>query len=181
MEADALPALLASHTAQSGAPGTAELGLLMQSAQAHQQLASRSLERLESHAQGLDAIVREEIRRAFIDECGALLEEAGRAADALARVRAAALRHFAAVGLVLAATPAVVALLLLWRLMPSRVELAALRAQRAQLVSGIAQLSAAGGRIQLRHCGRARRLCVRVDLHAQAYGESADYLIVKGY
>lgn len=134
-----------------------------------------------SRTQELDAVVREEIRHAFIDECAELLEEADRAAEALCRLRRAALRHFTAVGLVLAALPATTALLLLWRLMPSGAELAALRAQRAQLLSGIAQLSAAGGRVQLRHCGQAQRLCVHIDRHAPAYGEAADYFVVKGY
>ncbi len=159
----------------------AELGLLMQTAQAHQELADRSLARLETHAQGLDAVVREEIRRTLITECGELLEEVGKAADALSRLRHAALRHFTAAGLVLAALPAGAALLLLWRFVPSVAQLTALRAQRAQLLSGIAQLTAAGGRIELRRCGQAQRLCVHVDRHSPAYGEAADYFILSGY
>jgi len=35
--------------------------------------------------------------------------------------------------------------------------------------------------VQLRHCGAARRLCVRVDRGAPLYGEAADFLVVKGY
>jgi hypothetical protein len=160
-----------------------ELGLLMQAAQTHQELADRSLARLETHAEGLDDVVREEIRRTFIAEFGVLLEETGKVTEALGRLRGAAARHFTAIGLVLAALPAVATLLLLWRFIPSPQQLAALRTQRAQLLSDIAQLHAAGAgaRIELRHCGQARRLCVHVDRRAPAYGDAADYLIVNGY
>jgi hypothetical protein len=56
-----------------------------------------------------------------------------------------------------------------------------LRSQRAQLLLNIAQLTAQGGQVELRRCGRAQRLCVHVDRHASAYGEAADYFIVYGY
>ena len=38
-----------------------------------------------------------------------------------------------------------------------------------------------GGLLDLRRCGNDARWCVRVDRHAPAYGEQADYLVVKGY
>lgn len=160
---------------------SAPLGLLLQTAQAHQQLVDRSLSRLEAHTQGLDTVVREEIRRTFVAECGALVEEAGRAADALAHLQRRARRHLVGTGALFAALSAGALLLVLWRLMPSGEQLAALRAQRAQLAAGVAQLAASGGRMQLRRCGSARRLCVRVDRQEPAYGEAADYLIVEGY
>ena len=45
----------------------------------------------------------------------------------------------------------------------------------------IARLTQQGGHVELRRCGAARRLCVRVDRGAPMYGEAADYLVVKGY
>jgi hypothetical protein len=176
-----MPARAASGAVQPAAPATLELGLLMQAAQAHQELADRSLARLETHAEGLDDVVREEIRRTFIAEFGVLLEEAGKATEALGRLRGTAARHFTAIGLVLAALPAAAALLLLWHFIPSAAQLASLRTQRAQLLSNIAQLHAAGAHIELRRCGPAQRLCVHVDRRAPAYGDAADYLIVNGY
>ena len=38
-----------------------------------------------------------------------------------------------------------------------------------------------GGRIDLRHCGEANRLCVRVERKAPFYGENSDYAVLKGY
>jgi hypothetical protein len=35
--------------------------------------------------------------------------------------------------------------------------------------------------MELRRCGDAQRLCVRVDRSAPAYGAGADFFIVKGY
>src|SRR5581483_3036467 len=48
---------------------------MAEDAPALQQLAEQSLLRLQSHTAGLDQIVRDEIRRCFIAECGALVEE----------------------------------------------------------------------------------------------------------
>jgi hypothetical protein len=50
-----------------------------------------------------------------------------------------------------------------------------------QLSARVAQLSREGGRMELRYCGAANRLCVRVDRKSAFYGEGADYMIVKGY
>ena len=68
-----------------------------------------------------------------------------------------------------------------WWILPSPTELAALRAKRAELASNVARLEQHGARIDLRRCGAAERLCVRIDRHAPAYGEAADYLVVRGY
>src|SRR5204863_4608 len=67
------------------------------------------------------------------------------------------------------------------RLLPSHAEVAAVRATRSELSSNVALLIQQGGRVELRHCGAARRLCVHVDRGAPTYGEASDYLVVKGY
>ncbi len=59
--------------------------------------------------------------------------------------------------------------------------MSALRAQRDELAAGIARLQAAGGRIEWRRCGATQRLCVRVERTAPAFGDHADFLVVKGY
>ncbi|MGH8143669.1 MAG: hypothetical protein ACREU2_14275 [Steroidobacteraceae bacterium] len=160
---------------------TLKLGLLVETAQAHQQLADQSLTQLRLHAEGLDAVVRDEIRRTFVDECGALVHEAHGAADALLNLRRSASRRLACWSLVCAAVSAGAALMVLERLLPSQAQMASLRAQRSQLSAVVEQLAASGGRIDLRRCGSTQRLCVRVDRRAPAYGEAGDYFILEGY
>ena len=64
--------------------------------------------------------------------------------------------------------------------MPTPAEIARLRTERDELESNIAVLNQRGARADLRRCG-TEHLCVRVDLKAPRYGESSDYLIIKGY
>ncbi|HEY6456125.1 MAG TPA: hypothetical protein VIY90_12700 [Steroidobacteraceae bacterium] len=76
---------------------------------------------------------------------------------------------------------ALVPALLSWMLMPSRTQLLQARQTRDQLSAAVAQLSREGGRIELRHCGSASRLCVRIDRKSPFYGDSADFMVLKGY
>jgi hypothetical protein len=76
---------------------------------------------------------------------------------------------------------ALVPALLSWMLMPSRAQLLQARQTFDQLSAAVGQLSREGGRIELRHCGAANRLCVRIDRKSPFYGESADFMVLKGY
>src|SRR5258705_129913 len=67
-----------------------KFGLLMESAQAHQKLAETHLTKLLAHTQGLDDVVRDEIRRTLIEEFQALSAESDRAARALIAMKRAA-------------------------------------------------------------------------------------------
>lgn len=158
-----------------------KFGLLMESAQAHQKLAETHLERLRAHTRDLDGVVREEIRRTLIDELQELTAEGTRAAQALRAMKRAAnmrvLLWSAGVAVVCTAIPSTIAH---W-VLPSAGEIAALRAERDRLVQSVGRLEQRGGRVDWRHCGDAARLCVRIDRSAPAYGEKADYYIVKGY
>jgi hypothetical protein len=160
---------------------TLNLGLLMESAQAHQRLVDESLATLRAHTRGLDAVVRDEIRRIFIEEVQSLHAETERTTSALrAAARAAGLRTglFAlAVSAVCWITPAAV----LWNRIPSRTEIQVLRADRDALTENLAGLEAAGARVEWRRCGERRRLCARIDRSAPAYGERADFLVLNGY
>ena len=62
---------------------TMKFGLLMESAQAHQRLAESNLEKLRVHTQGLDMVVRDEIRRTLIEELQMLTVESKRASEVL--------------------------------------------------------------------------------------------------
>ena len=160
---------------------TLKLGLLMEAAHAQQTLAESAFERLKAHVSDLDDIVREEIRRTLIEELHLLGEESKRAADALRNLGRSANSRVVlwSVGLILlcAALPICGE----WWFLPSQSELTALRSKRDELASSIARLEQRGGRIDLRRCGGTDRLCVRVDRKAPAYGEAADYFVVKGY
>jgi hypothetical protein len=160
---------------------TTKVGLLMESAQAHQKLAEGQLERLRAHTQDLDSVVRDEIRRTLVEELRALTAEATRATRALQKIRGTgALRGAAwslATALLCTLAPIGVAR---WAL-PSAAEVAALRSRRDELTANLAKLEQQGGRIDWRRCGDARRLCVRVDRRAPTYGDKADYFVIDGY
>lgn len=158
---------------------TLKMGLLMESAQAHQKLAETQLERLRAHTQDLDGIVRDEIRRTLIEELQALRAEMTRAARALQKLRSGnalrgALWTFAATVLC-SGVPIAVAR---W-VLPSAGEVAALRARRDELTANLARLEQQGARIDWRHCGESKRICVRVDRKGPAYGEKGDYYVIE--
>ncbi len=158
-----------------------KLGLLMEAAQAQQRLGQESLERLAAHARDLESIVREEIRRTVAEELGSVAGESRQAAQALQRMRRAANMRVLLWTVSIAAVCSAVAMGEAWWLLPSRQEIAALRARRDALAANVARLQARGGSIDLRRCGNPGRLCVRVDRQSPAYGADADYLIVKDH
>lgn len=160
---------------------TMKLGLLMETAQTQQELAHGSLQRLQAHTQGLDAVVREEIRRSLVAELGAIVQESEQAAEALRALRRAAGVRMVWWSTAMTCVPGGMMALMLWWWLPAPGEITALRAQREQLAAAVQRLDQSGGRVDLRRCGEPARLCVRVDRHAPVYGEQADFLIVKGY
>lgn len=160
---------------------TMKVGLLMESAQAHQKSAEAQLEKLRAHTQDLDGVVRDEIRRTLVEELRALTAEATRACQALQKIRGAGKLRGAAWSLV-AAILCLGSVIGVGRLaFPSASEIASLRARRDELVANLKTLEQQGGRIDWRRCGEARRLCVRVDRKAPTYGERSDYFVIDGY
>jgi hypothetical protein len=160
---------------------TMSVGLLMESVQGQQKLAAQSLERLSSITGNLDVVVRGELRQAFVEEFQAVRVACREATDALQRVgRSANLRlalWMLGMNGLLCAVPIIVAGIVV----PSRAEIVALRREREELTAVILRLQQQGGRVELRHCGESRRLCVRVERSTPAFGATADYLILKGY
>jgi hypothetical protein len=160
---------------------TLKVGLLMESAQAHQRLVEENLATLSAHTRDLDAIVRDEIRRTLLEELQSLHAETERTIAALrsaARV-AGARKGFVALAFsaVCSFTPAAV----LWNRLPSQAEIGLLSTERDALTLNLARLQAAGARVEWRRCGETQRLCARVDRSAPAYGERSDFLVLKGY
>ena len=160
---------------------TLKLGLLMEAAHAQQTLAESTLERLKVHVEGLDDIVRDEIRRTLVDEIQVLGRESGQAAEALRRLGRAANARMAVWTIGLTLVCSALPLAAQWWFLPSQTELIELRAKKDELTSAITRLERQGGRIDLRRCGGTERLCVRVDRGAPVYGETGEYFVVKGY
>ncbi len=158
-----------------------QFGLLLETAQTQQRLIASSIKQLRTHTTQFDGIVREQIRSSLSVEFGALVEESARAVETLRALKQAAGLRFAAWVAATTLTLGAIMLLVAWWLLPSSSQLEALRAREIQLNSAIATLEQRGGRIDLRHCGDSERWCVRVDRKAPAYGEQADYFVVKGY
>lgn len=73
-------------------------------------------------------------------------------------------------------------------LIPSARDLAALRAEKADLEASVADLKRRGGRVQLTTCGDKNRLCALIDPKqfdsngvATLYGKGETWMILKGY
>ena len=158
-----------------------KVGLLMETAQAQQRLSQESLERLAVHTRDLDAIVRDEVRRTIAEALGSVATECRRATESLQRARRAANLRTLLWTVSIAMIGSGVAMGEAWWMLPSRGQIAAMRARRDSLAANIARLEQRGGGLDVRACGTPARMCVRVDRSAPAYGPGADYLIVKGY
>ncbi len=158
-----------------------KVGLLMESAQAHQKVVEENLERLSAHTRDLDTVVRDEIRRTLLAELQGVATESKRAAQALQGMRRAISLRSALWSIGVAALSAAIPCAVVLRVLPSQADIAALRLTRDQLTANVVRLEKLGGRVDWRHCGDSSRLCVRVERKAPAYGAQADYLIVKGY
>ena len=157
-----------------------KLGLLMETAQTHQRLAEAAIEKLSEHTQALEAVARDQIQRALVDALKTVRAEAQRAVEALQKIKREANARVTLWTLGLTATSAAIALFVAWWVLPTPAEIARLRIERDELVSNLAVLNQRGARADLRRCGTGH-VCVRVDLSAPRYGESSDYMVIKGY
>jgi hypothetical protein len=160
--------------------GSMKLGLLMETAQSHQKLAEAAVGKLNEHIQGLEAVVRDEVRQVLIEELKSVRAEIQGAIKSLQALKRAANARTTLWTLGVGAIVVTNALLVAWWFLPKPAEIAALRAEREELASNIAILERRGARADLRRCG-AGRICVRVDLTAPRYGDDADYLVIRGY
>lgn len=157
-----------------------KLGLLMETAQSHQKIVEAHLEKLKEHTHGLDSVVRDQIRHVLVEELKTVRAETRGAVTALQALKRAANARATFWTLGVTAIAVAIALFVAWWVLPTPAEIAALRAERDALASNIAVLNQRGARADLRRCG-AGRLCVRVDLKAPRYGESSDYVVIRGY
>jgi hypothetical protein len=152
-----------------------DLSQILATVHAQQSQIHGVLATLDSRARDFDSTLGEAVQRALADAAGI------RAAETLSQVHRGTALRFARWCFGVVSACALVPTLISWALLPSRAQLLQARQSLEQLSSGVAQLSRQGGRIELRHCGDANRLCVRVDRKAPFYGENADYMVLKGY
>jgi hypothetical protein len=152
-----------------------ELGRVLETVHAQHSQLHGMLATLDTRSRDFDSAMGEAVQRAFMDAAGL------RAAEKLSQIHRATGMRFALWSFGIVSACSLVPTVLTWMLMPSRPQLTQARQSLDQLSAGIARLSREGGRIDLRHCGEANRLCVRVDRKAPFYGESADYAVIKGY
>jgi hypothetical protein len=150
-------------------------GLLLEAAETHQRLAEEGLRHLSAHTAGLDGVVREAIRCTLAEELAQVFTESARAAQSLHRLGRAGQLRMALWSTAIVIAAAVVPLVVLRAMVPSPAEVAALEQRRDDLVATSRQLQDAGA--DLRRCNG--RLCVRIDKQAGAWGEQADYFLLK--
>jgi len=115
-----------------------QLGLLLESAHAHQALAESALEKLKAHVSELQDIARDEIRSTLVEELHALGEDSRRAADTLRRLRHVANLRVALWTAGMATISCAVPLCAAWWILPSRGDVAALSAERDALAAVVA-------------------------------------------
>ena len=152
-----------------------ELSQILETVHAQQSQIHGVLASLDSRSRDLDTTLGDAVQRAFTDAAGI------RAAQNLSQIHRATGVRFARWTFGIVSACALVPTLLSWALLPSRSQLQQARQTLEQLSAGAAQLSREGGRIELRHCGEANRLCARIDRKSPFYGENADYVVLKGY
>ena len=165
--------------AQTDHPDTARIGLLLETAQAQQDVIAAEVAQLQAHTRGLDQIVRLEIRRTLQEELAGASEQGGRVAVALEALERAARRRSIVLSIVLAALSALIGTASIAWYLPRPQEVHRLLQQRDALQAQIAVLEQAGAAIALTRCGQDRRWCVRVDRNAPAYGAGGDYMLVR--
>jgi hypothetical protein len=157
-----------------------KLGLLMETAQTYQKVAEAAIGKLNEQVQGLEAMVRDQVRRAVVEEMTIVQAETQRAVEALQRVKRAANTRVTLWTIGLTAISAGVALFVAWWVLPTPAEIARLRTERDELASNVAVLTQRGARADLRRCGTGH-LCVRVDMNEPRFGDQRDYFVIRGY
>ncbi len=162
-----------SEAAADGAP--VELRRILESVHAQQSQLYDMLASLESRSRELDASVEQAVQRALAQPAGL------RATEKLAQMQRASTVRFARWSFGVVSGCALVPALLSWMLMPTRTQLLQARQTLDQLSAAVAQLAREGGHIELRHCGTANRLCVRIDRKSPFYGESGDFMVLRDY
>src|SRR5262249_45377995 len=107
-----------------------KLGLLLEGAERQQKLAEAAIGKLNEQVQGLEAVVRDQIRCGVSEEMKFVQAETQKAVEALKTVKRAANARVMLWTIGLTAISAGIALFVAWWVLPTRGEIAALRTER---------------------------------------------------
>ena len=151
-----------------------EIAMVFAAAQTQQQVAEAAIEQLKRHAQQLESLVRDTVRRAHLEGLHALRAETERALAGLQELHRAALPRAFWLTLGSAAFGLAISLILGVCFIPSKAEI-------AQRQATLATLIASGAQAQLSRCATphsAPKLCIRVNAAAGSFGPARDYYLV---
>lgn len=151
---------------------------VLETAERQQKLAEAAIGKPNEQVQGLEAVVRDQIRRAVVEEMKSVQAETQKAVEALQRVKRAANARVTLWTIGLTVISAGIALFVVWWVLPTRAEIAALRTERAHEQRCSPQSARCAA--DLRRCGTGR-LCIRVDRSVLPYGDQRDYFVIRGY
>ena len=171
---------------------TVTAGVLLEAAQNQQKIAEASFAKLDALAkivgelpQGALPELKASIEGAIRKELAEARQEIQLLTESLRKAHAhlgQTLLYYG--GAVVLIAVVAVAVMLLWAL-PAPGEITRLRAEKATLEAAVTDLSARGGRIQLRNCGatgQKTRLCARVDPSAGTFGTDTERsMVLQGY
>jgi hypothetical protein len=132
-----------------------KLGLLIETAERHQKLAAAAITTLSEQTQGLEAMVRDQIRRAVVEEMKTVRAETQSAVEALQSVKRAANARVTLWTLGLTAISVGVALFVAWCVLPTP----RLKSRRyaPNAISSRATLQSSINAVRGRICGGAGR------------------------
>lgn len=164
-------------------------GLLMEAAEAHQQLAAAALKRLDAATRSLDPAVREAVAQAASQavaetaraEFAQLRGETQRTAQALQGIRGGLSWNLGVMAYGMAAVSALTVVGGVYLLGGFGQAVAAQPAPPTVLRGDpalLADLARRGVRVDVVPCGDARRVCVKVDPKAGSYGPRKDLMVL---
>ena len=159
-------------------PDTMKAGLLMEAAEAHQQLAKVALTRLDAVTRSLEPAVRDAVTQAALQEFRTMHEEAQRTAQALRQLRGGfTVNLWLMAGLMAVISGLVLLIGIFW--------IGGLPGGPPSGLRGDAAVMSEIGRrglvVDVSLCGdAARRVCVRVDPKAGGFGPRKDQMVAAG-
>lgn len=154
-------------------------GLLMEAAEAHQQLTAAALARLDAVTRTLEPAVRDAVTKAALEEFRHMHEETKRTAQALKRLRGGLTWNIGLLACLMSAASAGVLLAAIYfagGLNSYSAAPAGLRGDPAAL----AEVGRRGLLVEVALCGEPRRVCVRVEPKAGVFGARKDQMVAGG-
>jgi hypothetical protein len=161
---------------------TMKAGLLMEAADANQKLATAAITRLEAATRTLEPAVRDAVAKAALEEFRHMHDEAKRTAVAFKQLRSGLTWKIGLVAFLMSAASAGVLLATIYfagGLNSYSGPPAAPTGLRGD-PAALAEFGRRGQLIEVALCGEQRRVCVRVEPKAGAFGARKDQMVAAG-